>query len=130
MYLRALRNVRFINPSLVLSVSRMASTQVADPIQRAFVQQIQEYSKKRNPKQMGLADASQQELKEMNDMLAKIDRIFGAEGQDMTQFPSFNFSEPQLNYPRSSVSAPLPSQVATDVKAEEKVKDERYVLVI
>lgn len=78
---------------------------------------------------MGLANATPNELNELNDILMRVDKIFGAAGQDMTQFPVFKFEQPQLIYPQSSINVDPP---ATEVpqNEEEKAKDDHYVLSI
>ena len=39
-----------------------------------------------------LVDATPQAEKALTDELAKIDRIYGADKQDMTKFPTFSFT--------------------------------------
>ena len=39
-----------------------------------------------------LVDATPQAEKELNDELTKIARIYGADKQDMTKFPTFSFT--------------------------------------
>lgn len=39
-----------------------------------------------------LVDATAEQEKELKTELEKLDKLYSATGQDMTQFPSFNFS--------------------------------------
>lgn len=49
-------------------------------------------------------------------MLSKVDRIFGAEGKDMTQFPTFKFEDPKVVIPSSALNIEYPKD--TEDKAE------------
>ncbi|TPP59073.1 Mitochondrial ATP synthase coupling factor 6 [Fasciola gigantica] len=117
--------------SLLFAVAkRTASTSPTDPIQRAFVQKLREYAQKSKTGEMGLANATPSELKELNDTLARVDKIFGASGQDMTQFPSFKFEEPHLLSPQSAINVEPPAATDVTQHEEEKAKDDRYVISI
>ncbi|XP_064614079.1 ATP synthase-coupling factor 6, mitochondrial-like [Liolophura sinensis] len=67
-----------------------------DPIQQLFVQKIREYGQKSKSAGGKLVDATAAQEKELKAELEKLDKLYGASGQDMTQFPSFNFSDPDL----------------------------------
>merc|ERR1719367_1008221 len=69
----------------------------SDPIAQLFVDKIREYKSK----SVGgkLVDASAATEAKLADILANIERVYGAKGVDMTQFPTFKFSEPELAYP-------------------------------
>ncbi|CAH8867453.1 unnamed protein product [Trichobilharzia szidati] len=79
-----------------------------DPIQQSFIARLREYRQKSEKSANGLADATPKEEKELNEMLAKVDRIFGAEGKDMTQFPTFKFEDPKIVMPSSSLNIEYP----------------------
>ncbi|CAH8621086.1 unnamed protein product [Schistosoma curassoni] len=82
-----------VNQRCLSSIS--GSLQVGDPIQQSFVARLREYRQKSEKSEFGLTDASSKEIKELSEMLAKVDRIYEAEGEDMTQFPMFKFEEPK-----------------------------------
>ncbi|XP_018653580.1 uncharacterized protein Smp_203280 [Schistosoma mansoni] len=88
------------------------SLQVGDPIQQSFVARLREKS------EFGLTDASPKEIKELNEMLAKVDRIYGAEEEDMTQFPMFQFEDPKVVIPASSLHVDYPKELKDDVEVE------------
>lgn len=137
-----IRSVNALRPLSQVYIRSVATApQATDPIQKAFIQKLKEYETKSKYVKLkyshyhrsspsGLADATPQEMKNLDDMLTKIDTIFAAAGKDMTQFPTFNFSEPQLVHPHSSINADLPEEKHAVDEAEEKRTDEKYVLVI
>lgn len=49
-------------------------------------------------------------------MLAKVDRIYEAEGEDMTQFPMFKFEEPKVVIPASSLHVEYPKEPENNVE--------------
>ncbi|KAG5441527.1 ATP synthase-coupling factor 6, mitochondrial [Clonorchis sinensis] len=123
-----------LRPCIWLPLCRSVTTKAAtatqlDAIQKAFVAKIQEYNQKSKTAEMGLANATPAELKELNDMLAKIDKIFGATGQDMTQFPSFKFDPPKLVHPHSAVAANFPEETVVS-ETDDKPKDDKFILTI
>ncbi|XP_046338899.2 ATP synthase-coupling factor 6, mitochondrial-like [Haliotis rufescens] len=73
-----------------------AAAQKTDPIQQLFVDKVREYSQKSKSAGGKLVDATPKVELSLKEELEKIDRIFGATGKDMTQFPSFTFSDPDL----------------------------------
>ncbi|CAH8550225.1 unnamed protein product [Schistosoma turkestanicum] len=79
-----------------------------DPIQQSFIARLREYRQKSEKSECQLADATSKEIKELSEMLAKVDRIYGAEGQDMTQFPTFQFEDPKVVIPASSLQVDYP----------------------
>ncbi|VDO89909.1 unnamed protein product [Schistosoma margrebowiei] len=97
-----------VNQRCLSSIS--GSFQVGDPIQQSFVARLREKS------EFGLADASSKEIKELSEMLAKVDRIYEAEGEDMTQFPMFKFEEPKVVIPASSLHVEYPKEPENDVE--------------
>ena len=74
-----------------------ASKANLDPIQQLFVDKIREYKTKSAGGK--LVDASAETQATLNDMLANLERAFGAKGKDMTSFPTFNFTDPEIAYP-------------------------------
>ncbi|CAG5118615.1 unnamed protein product [Candidula unifasciata] len=68
-----------------------------DPIQQLFVDKIREYRTRSAGGK--LVDASPETEGKLNELLGNLERAFGARGVDMTQFPTFNFAEPQLVWP-------------------------------
>uniref|UniRef100_A0A3Q0KUT8 ATP synthase-coupling factor 6, mitochondrial n=1 Tax=Schistosoma mansoni TaxID=6183 RepID=A0A3Q0KUT8_SCHMA len=94
------------------------SLQVGDPIQQSFVARLREYRQKSEKSEFGLTDASPKEIKELNEMLAKVDRIYGAEEEDMTQFPMFQFEDPKVVIPASSLHVDYPKELKDDVEVE------------
>ncbi|XP_005093546.1 ATP synthase-coupling factor 6, mitochondrial [Aplysia californica] len=68
-----------------------------DPIQQLFVDKIREYKTKSAGGK--LVDASPETEATLKDMLTNLERAFQAKGVDMTQFPTFNFQEPELVWP-------------------------------
>ncbi|KAF8562586.1 hypothetical protein P879_11705, partial [Paragonimus westermani] len=109
--------------------TKATAVQASDPIQKAFLQKLHEYNQKSKSGEMGLADAKPNEIKELKDTLAKIDHIFGAAGQDMTQFPTFKFDQPRLVHPHSTINAEYPEETE-EFKEDQKAKDNRYILTI
>ncbi|CAH8622794.1 unnamed protein product [Schistosoma margrebowiei] len=103
-----------VNQRCLSSIS--GSFQVGDPIQQSFVARLREYRQKSEKSEFGLADASSKEIKELSEMLAKVDRIYEAEGEDMTQFPMFKFEEPKVVIPASSLHVEYPKEPENDVE--------------
>ncbi|KAK4467689.1 hypothetical protein MN116_008626 [Schistosoma mekongi] len=86
------------------------SSRVKDPIQQSFITRLREYRQKSEKSEVGLADASPKEIKELSEALARIDRIYGAENDDMTQFPVFTFEDPKIVMPTSSLHIEYPNE--------------------
>ncbi|CAH8594206.1 unnamed protein product [Schistosoma mattheei] len=103
-----------VNQRCLSSIS--GSLQVGDPIQQSFVARLREYRQKSEKSEFGLTDASSKEIKELSEMLAKVDRIYEAEGEDMTQFPMFKFEEPKVVIPTSSLHVEYPKEPENDVE--------------
>eukprot|EP00745_Piridium_sociabile_P042905 TRINITY_DN87000_c1_g1_i1.p2 TRINITY_DN87000_c1_g1~~TRINITY_DN87000_c1_g1_i1.p2 ORF type:complete len:137 (-),score=55.89 TRINITY_DN87000_c1_g1_i1:283-693(-) len=74
-------------------VAQKAAT-VTDPIQQLFLDKVRAYK----TKSVGgkLVDATPAVEVALKDNLEKVDRVFSAKGKDMTQFPTFSFTDPQL----------------------------------
>ncbi|CAI2732998.1 unnamed protein product [Schistosoma spindalis] len=96
--------------------SASGSLHVGDPIQQSFVARLREYRQRSEKSEFGLTDASSKEIKELGEMLAKVDRIYGAEGKDMTQFPMFKFEDPKVVIPASSLHVEYPKELENDVE--------------
>ncbi|CAH8618954.1 unnamed protein product [Schistosoma bovis] len=103
-----------VNQRCLSSIS--GSLQVGDPIQQSFVARLREYRQKSEKSEFGLTDASSKEIKELSEMLAKVDRIYEAEGEDMTQFPMFKFEEPKVVIPASSLHVEYPKEPENNVE--------------
>ncbi|CAH8630132.1 unnamed protein product [Heterobilharzia americana] len=88
-----------------------SSSRPLDPIQQSFISRLREYRQKSEKSEVGLADVTPEELKEFSELLARVDSVFGAEGQDMTQFPTFKFEDPKLTLPSSSLNIPYPKDL-------------------
>ncbi|CAL1544642.1 unnamed protein product [Lymnaea stagnalis] len=91
-----------------------------DPIQQLFLDKIRDY---RNKSQNGkLVDATPESEASLKEVLGNLERAFGAKGVDMTQFPTFNFTEPALVWPGPSAQekAKIKEAVEAERKAEEK----------
>jgi len=72
--------------------------QATDPVQKMFIQSIKEYDQKSKGAGGKLVDPSPETEKELKVELDRIAKIFGGgAGVDMTKFPSFNFTDPQLD---------------------------------
>ncbi|KAK6172274.1 hypothetical protein SNE40_015971 [Patella caerulea] len=68
-----------------------------DPIQQMFVDKIREYAQKSKASGGKLVDATPESEKALKESLAKLETVYNAKGQDMTKFPSFNFTDPELD---------------------------------
>ncbi|VDM16824.1 unnamed protein product [Hydatigera taeniaeformis] len=100
----------------------LATQQVADPIQRAFVEKLREYQGKSKTAEMGLVGASQAQIKSLKDSLEKLDNVFNAKGVDMTQFPVLQYKEPELVNPGSSIVVEYPpAEPLQDVEKIERM---------
>ncbi|ETN60559.1 mitochondrial ATP synthase coupling factor 6 [Anopheles darlingi] len=84
-------------------VSAVLLAKASDPIQQLFVNKLREYAQKSQSAGGKLVDASpaiERELKQEMEKLAK--QYGGAQGEDMTAFPSFKFEEPKIDPINSS----------------------------
>ncbi|RUS80770.1 hypothetical protein EGW08_011493 [Elysia chlorotica] len=78
-------------------VTAVAAKANLDPIQQLFVDKIREYRTKSAGGK--LVDATAQTETALKDSLANLERAYGAAGVDMTQFPTLNFTDPDLMWP-------------------------------
>ncbi|XP_074652075.1 ATP synthase peripheral stalk subunit F6, mitochondrial-like [Tubulanus polymorphus] len=67
-----------------------------DPIQKLFVDKIREYGKASKSAGGAMVDVTPDVEKNLNAELSKIEKAYQATGQDMTKFPVFNFTDPDL----------------------------------
>ncbi len=63
---------------------------------------------------MGLVGATDTQIKSLKDSMDKLDHVFGAQGVDMTQFPTVNHAEPELTAPGSSIVVEYPKRELLD----------------
>jgi len=94
-----------------LGVSAVCSQKVttaSDPIQKLFIDKIHEYSQKSKASGGKLVDASPLTEKTLTDELEKLARQYGAKGPDFLKFPTFSFTDPELE----------PVGVQVEIKAE------------
>ncbi|XP_003743299.1 ATP synthase-coupling factor 6, mitochondrial [Galendromus occidentalis] len=75
-------------------ISAVVYAKASDPIQQLFVDKVREYASKSKGKVF--LDPTPQLEKQYKDELAKARRQYGAEGADMSKFPDFKFTEPQI----------------------------------
>jgi len=68
----------------------------SDPIQKLFVDKIHDYAQKSKAAGGKLVDASPATEKTLTDELEKLARQYGAKGADFQKFPTFAFTDPDL----------------------------------
>ncbi|XP_065338751.1 ATP synthase-coupling factor 6, mitochondrial [Cloeon dipterum] len=84
--------------SRCLSVNVPALAKAADPVQQLFIDKIRDYAQKSKAANGKLVDASPEIQKELAAELEKAAKQYGGgQGVDMTQFPSFKFTEPKVD---------------------------------
>ncbi|KAL8585366.1 hypothetical protein ACOMHN_035560 [Nucella lapillus] len=91
---------------------------VSDPIQQMFLDKIREYRTKSAGGK--LVDITPEVEGALKGELEKLDRTYNATGKDMTQFPSFNFTDPQLE----SVGLGETKELETKEEMEEVEEEE------
>ncbi|XP_054830671.1 ATP synthase-coupling factor 6, mitochondrial [Eublepharis macularius] len=64
-----------------------------DPVQKLFLDKIRDYNTK-SQKAGGPVDAGPEYQKDLNEGIAKLQRLYG--GGDLTKFPDFKFEEPKF----------------------------------
>merc|ERR1712179_162331 len=89
---------RQVRRNIGVSAPVLAKAQQSlDPIQKLFHDKLMQYNEMSKKAGGKMVDVSPAREKALTDELAKIDRMFGGgSGVDMTAFPSFNFTDPQL----------------------------------
>jgi len=92
----------------VTSVCAEKAQVALDPIQKLFIDKIHAYVQKSKASGGKLVDASPDTEKSLNNELEKLARQYGAKGADFTKFPTFSFTDPDLE----------PVGVQVDVKAQ------------
>jgi len=80
----------------VTSVCCQKTAVASDPIQKLFVDKIHDYAQKSKAAGGKLVDASPLTEKTLTDELEKLARQYGAKGADFTKFPTFSFTDPDL----------------------------------
>lgn len=98
-----------------------------DPIQRLFVDKIHEYAQKSKTAGGKLVDASPETEKQLLDELEKLARQYGAKGADFVKFPSFSFTDPDLEPVGVQVEVKAAASVEVEeVAAKEEDLDKPY----
>jgi F-type H+-transporting ATPase subunit 6 len=92
-----------------------------DPIQKLFVDKIHDYATKSKAAGGKLVDASPATEKTLTDELEKLARQYGAKGAEFQKFPTFSFTDPDLD--AVGVQVEIKSAEAAEHSAET-VKDE------
>ncbi|KAK3783535.1 hypothetical protein RRG08_011343 [Elysia crispata] len=87
-----------------------------DPIQQLFVDKIREYRTKSTGGK--LVDATPETETALRDSLANLERAYGAKGVDMTQFPTLNFTDPDLMWPGLTLEQKIKMYEAVDAAEE------------
>merc|ERR1711988_1123914 len=76
-------------------ISAVVANKVADPIQKLFLDKLNEFKTK---SASGKVEPSAELQKELQNELTRVSRIYGGgEGVDMTKFPEFTFPEPKVD---------------------------------
>ncbi|XP_029435132.1 ATP synthase-coupling factor 6, mitochondrial [Rhinatrema bivittatum] len=83
-----------LRKNIGLSAIVFNKTKELDPVQKLFVDKIQEYNTK-SQKAGGPVEAGPEFQKEMTEEIAKLQRQYG--GGDLTLFPTFKFEEPKFD---------------------------------
>ena len=83
--------------NLTLSAVALQQKVAADPIQQLFAEKVREYANKKKASGGKLVDATPQTEADLAAELDKVAKQFGGgKGVDMTKFPEFTWSEPQV----------------------------------
>nr|CAD7258614.1 unnamed protein product [Timema shepardi] len=81
-----------------IGICAPALQKASDPIQQLFIDKVKEYRQKSSALGGKLVDTNPEIEKELASELDKLAKQYGGgEGVDMTQFPNFKFTEPQLD---------------------------------
>jgi len=111
-----------------IGVSAMCCQKAAvasDPIQKLFVDKIHDYAQKSKAAGGKLVDASPATEKDLVDELEKLARQYGAKGADFQKFPTFTFTDPDLEPVGVQVelkSSEVAEQLAEVVKDDDDDK--------
>lgn len=105
-------------------VCQKAQSSAVDPIQKLFIDKIHEYSQKSKSTGGKLVDASPETEKALKDEMEKIARMYGAKGADFTKFPTFTFTDPDLEPVGVTVDV-KEIKAAAEVEVEEEEEDDR-----
>ncbi|KAK9873900.1 hypothetical protein WA026_002252 [Henosepilachna vigintioctopunctata] len=101
LHLNVLRQVKFSVKSAVhsrsIGILAPCLQKASDPIQQLFIDKIREY-KQKSSNETKLVDPTPELQKELKTELEKVAKQYGgAEGEDMTKFPSFKFVDPKID---------------------------------
>lgn len=96
-----------------------------DPIQQLFIDKIHEYSD-RSKKSGGLVDATDEDKKALQEDLDKIARQYGADGVDFIKFPTFSFTDPELEPVGVEADATDELKIAEDEESKEEAEEKAY----
>ncbi|CAI9723035.1 ATP synthase-coupling factor 6, mitochondrial [Octopus vulgaris] len=108
-----------------LSAPALQTAAALDPIQQLFVTKVREYANKSKAADGQMVDVTPEVKKTLDEELSKVSRVYNAEGQDMTQFPSFTWADPTLE--AVSVKVEAPAAAAVDAAAEDAGDEESNV---
>jgi len=98
-----------------------------DPIQKLFIDKIHEYAQKSKAAGGKLVDASPETEKQLHDELEKLARQYGAKGADFAKFPTFGFTDPDLEPVGVQVEIKAPAVVqAEEAAVKEEDTDKPY----
>lgn len=79
-----------------IGIAAPAMSKVSDPIQQLFLDKVREYKSKSSGGK--LVDPSPETEKELKQELERVAKTFGGgDGQDMTKFPEFKFTDPKVD---------------------------------
>ncbi|GAB1602410.1 ATP synthase-coupling factor 6, mitochondrial-like [Argonauta hians] len=90
-----------------------------DPIQQLFVSKIREYADKSKTAGGQMVDVTADVKASLNEELNKVNRAYNAEGQDMTKFPAFTWSDPTLEPVSVKIEASAAAEAAVAQEIEE-----------
>ncbi|XP_014771460.1 ATP synthase-coupling factor 6, mitochondrial [Octopus bimaculoides] len=104
-----------------LSAPAMQTAAALDPIQQLFVTKVREYANKSKAASGQMVDVTPEVKKTLDEELNKVSRVYNVEGQDMTQFPTFTWTDPTLD----AVSVKIEASAAAEAEAAaEEAGDE------
>jgi len=97
-----------------------------DPIQKLFIDKIHEYSNKSKSSGGKLVDASPTTTKALQDELDKLARQYGAKGPDFMKFPTFTFTDGDLEPVGVQVDIKAAVVEASEVAKKAEDEDKAY----
>lgn len=132
---RASIGVTVCRRALSLSLSRnfglsapccQKAAAAADPIQKMFIDKIHEYAEKSKASGGKLVDASPAIEKHLTDELEKVARVYGAKGDEFTKFPTFNFTDPDLEPVGVGGEVKLPEVMEEEAVVEDEEEEDKF----